>query len=294
LLFVSNITSHLNKHQTHPVLGTPLTPQDLINIHFHSNAQGQYHCPLTFKVFNDNSHIVFIKTSGNVFSYDAIEQFNIKPGIWNDLLTNEPFKRGDVVTIQGPAQDQKRWTDQNASKKRSASSELPVPDPKKPKKEFIEEKDVPRSKITSGECSASFTSTSMKVVTQNKGVPLSDEQLRGKLYSKVRAMKNKAKAYVNIETSKGSMLFQLHCDKAPKTCHNFVLLCQKNYFNGTKFHRLIQGFMVQGGDPTGKGTGGTSAWGKSFSDEFSADLKHNKRGILSMANSGPNTNGSQL
>ncbi|KAK8944999.1 Peptidyl-prolyl cis-trans isomerase-like 2 [Platanthera zijinensis] len=75
---------------------------------------------------------------------------------------------------------------------------------------------------------------------------------------------------------------------------NFLALCASCYYDGTIFHRNIKGFMIQGGDPTGTGKGGTSIWGKKFSDEIRESLKHNARGMLSMANSGPNTNGSQF
>ncbi|KAF3670774.1 Peptidyl-prolyl cis-trans isomerase-like 3 [Capsicum annuum] len=75
---------------------------------------------------------------------------------------------------------------------------------------------------------------------------------------------------------------------------NFLALCSSDYYDGTIFHRNIKGFMIQGGDPTGTGKGGTSIWGKKLNDEIRESLKHNARGILSMANSGPNTNGSQF
>ncbi|ERN19499.1 hypothetical protein AMTR_s00069p00204060 [Amborella trichopoda] len=75
---------------------------------------------------------------------------------------------------------------------------------------------------------------------------------------------------------------------------NFLALCASGYYDGTIFHRNIKGFMIQGGDPTGTGKGGTSIWGGKFNDEIRDPLKHNARGVLSMANSGPNTNGSQF
>lgn len=75
---------------------------------------------------------------------------------------------------------------------------------------------------------------------------------------------------------------------------NFLALCASNYYNGCLFHRNIKGFMVQTGDPTNTGKGGTSIWGRKFEDEFHEELKHKTRGILSMANAGPNTNGSQF
>ena len=94
-----------------------------------------------------------------------------------------------------------------------------------------------------------------------------------------------------IRTDKGDMKFNLHADTAPKTVNNFVFLARQGYYDGTMFHRVINDFMVQGGDPTGTGSGGP---GYDFADEFHADLRHDKRGVLSMANAGPHTNGSQF
>ncbi|XP_022656305.1 peptidyl-prolyl cis-trans isomerase-like 3 isoform X1 [Varroa jacobsoni] len=87
---------------------------------------------------------------------------------------------------------------------------------------------------------------------------------------------------------------ELFCEDAPKACENFLALCASDYYNGCVFHRNIKGFIVQTGDPTNTGKGGTSIWGSKFEDEFKADRKHYERGIVSMANNGPNSNGSQF
>ncbi|MFK7821020.1 MAG: peptidylprolyl isomerase [Planctomycetaceae bacterium] len=94
-----------------------------------------------------------------------------------------------------------------------------------------------------------------------------------------------------IQTSKGTITIELYEDKVPKTVENFAKLVGEGFYNGLNFHRVIEDFMVQGGCPQGTGTGGP---GYKFDDEFHADLKHDGPGILSMANSGPNTNGSQF
>lgn len=99
---------------------------------------------------------------------------------------------------------------------------------------------------------------------------------------------------VIFETNQGKIEIELMPEVAPKTCENFVGLVQKGYYDGLIFHRVIKGFMIQGGDPTGTGRGGESLWGKPFADEFSTDVKFDAPGILAMANSGPNTNGSQF
>jgi cyclophilin family peptidyl-prolyl cis-trans isomerase len=94
-----------------------------------------------------------------------------------------------------------------------------------------------------------------------------------------------------IHTDKGDMTVQLFADKAPRTVNNFVFLAKEGFYDGTIFHRVIADFMAQGGDPTGSGRGGP---GYRFDDEFHPSLRHDKPGVLSMANAGPNTNGSQF
>ncbi len=96
---------------------------------------------------------------------------------------------------------------------------------------------------------------------------------------------------IKIETTLGDIEAELFEKEVPKTVNNFVTLAKKGFYNGLIFHRVIPGFMIQTGDPTGTGTGGP---GYKFADEFSPNLKHDQAGILSMANSGPNTNGSQF
>ena len=101
-----------------------------------------------------------------------------------------------------------------------------------------------------------------------------------------------AKSYTAIiHTDKGDMTFRLHAEQTPKTVNNFVFLARQGFYDDIIFHRVIDSFMVQGGDPTGTGSGGP---GYRFEDEFHPDMRHDKRGVLSMANAGPNTNGSQF
>jgi peptidyl-prolyl cis-trans isomerase A (cyclophilin A) len=124
--------------------------------------------------------------------------------------------------------------------------------------------------------------------------------------SATQAQEKKGPVYATLKTSMGDIVIQLFEDKAPKTVANFIALAngtkewidpktkekvKRPLYNGTIFHRVIPGFMIQGGDPLGNGTGGP---GYQFEDEFHPDLKHSEAGILSMANAGPNTNGSQF
>lgn len=99
---------------------------------------------------------------------------------------------------------------------------------------------------------------------------------------------------VVLETTSGNVEIELMPDVAPKACENFTGLVEKGYYNGLIFHRVIEGFMIQGGDPTGTGRGGQSIWGKAFKDEFDPSARFDAPGMLAMANSGPGTNGSQF
>ena len=110
-------------------------------------------------------------------------------------------------------------------------------------------------------------------------------------YGGISAM---SETIVVLETSQGNIEIKLKNDIAPKSCENFIKLAEKGYYNGLIFHRVIKGFMIQGGDPTGTGRGGASIWGKPFEDELTPQVKFDEIGILAMANSGPNTNGSQF
>jgi cyclophilin family peptidyl-prolyl cis-trans isomerase len=105
------------------------------------------------------------------------------------------------------------------------------------------------------------------------------------------AIDEKKKYSAIMHTDKGDIELELFADKTPKTVNNFVFLARENFYDGIIFHRVIANFMAQGGDPTGRGSGGP---GYRFADEFHPSLKHDKPGILSMANAGPNTNGSQF
>jgi peptidylprolyl isomerase len=102
------------------------------------------------------------------------------------------------------------------------------------------------------------------------------------------------KTLVTIETTQGRIEVALMPKVAPKACENFIGLAEKGYYNGTIFHRIIKGFMIQGGDPTGTGRGGASIWGNTFEDEVKYSVTFDRPWLLAMANAGPSTNGSQF
>nr|CAB3496765.1 unnamed protein product [Digitaria exilis] len=350
-----------------------------------------YCCALTFLPFEDPVCTV----DGSVFdlivhfwqeSSNAVQELNIKPKNWKELLTDEPFTRNDLITIQNPNvldskvlgefdhvkkglkledEELQRMKDdptyninisgdlkqmikdlgtekgkeaflqggggQKAQKERAAAlaailarkEKDDAKSGKEPKphqtfsivdaasasvhgrsaaaaKAASAEKTAARiamhmagdrapvnaklvkSRYTTGAASRSFTSTAYDPVTKNE-------------FEYVKVERNpKKKGYVQLHTTHGDLNLELHCDITPRTCENFLTHCENGYYNGLIFHRSIKNFMIQGGDPTGTGSGGESIWGKPFKDEVNSKLLHSGRGVVSMANSGPHTNGSQF
>ncbi|KAG6666064.1 peptidyl-prolyl cis-trans isomerase CYP65 [Carya illinoinensis] len=386
---IMNIIPYIQKYGKNPVTGASLKQEDLIPLTFHKNSDGEYQCPVLNKVFTEFTHIIAVKTTGNVFSYEAIKELNIKTKNWKELLTDEPFTKEDLITIQNPnALDTKVLLDFDHIKN---SLKLDDEDLKKMSsdpsyninvtgdiKQMLEElgtekgkqtallggggnkaqmeraaalttilaarsrikedsksnsnggvqaqaysivdaasasvhgrsaaaakaassdktaakismhmagERVPvnakmvKSRFTTGAASRSFTSTSFDPVTENE-------------FEYIKVEKNpKKKGYIQLHTTHGDLNIELHCDITPRACENFITLCERGYYNGVAFHRNIRNFMIQGGDPTGTGRGGESIWGKPFKDELNSKLLHTGRGVVSMANSGPHTNGSQF
>ncbi|KAF5736228.1 peptidyl-prolyl cis-trans isomerase CYP65 isoform X1 [Tripterygium wilfordii] len=382
---ILRIIPYIRKYGKHPVTGASLKQEDLIPLTFHKNDEGEYHCPVLNKVFTEFTHIVAVKTTGNVFCYEAIKELNIKTKNWKELLTDEPFSKEDLIVIQNPnaldskvtqdfdhvkkslevddeelkgmasniniAGDIKQMLEELGTEKgkqtallggggskaqneraaalaailaaRSRVKEDSQPNPsgevKAPSFSIVDaasaavhgrsaaaakagssDKTAARiamhmagdrapvnaklvkSRYTTGAASRSFTSTSYDPVTKNE-------------FEYVKVEKNpKKKGYVQMHTTHGDLNIELHCDITPRTCENFITLCERGYYNGVTFHRNIRNFMIQGGDPTGTGTGGESIWGKPFKDEVNSKLLHSGRGVVSMANSGPHSNGSQF
>ncbi|XP_014205279.1 peptidyl-prolyl cis-trans isomerase-like 2 [Copidosoma floridanum] len=308
---------YIKQYKHNPVTGKPLDAKSLTKLNFFKNAEGQYHCPVLFKAFTNTSRIVAVKTTGNVFLQEAVEQLNIKTRNWKDLITDEPFARKDLITIQDPTQANKfnltlfhhvknniRVEDEETIRDRS-NPNAKLKTVSMETKEILGEldreykpvkkdKQVEKAKAdkfnaahySTGAAAAGLTSTVMPRVLTLDAAVLEEDVVR---YERV-----KKKGYAKIITNFGALNVELHCDLVPKTCENFLKHCQNGYYNGTKFHRSIRNFMIQGGDPTNTGNGGESIWGKPFEDEFKPNLVHQGRGILSMANSGSNTNGSQF
>lgn len=297
---LTNIIPWLKQHNnTHPVTNKPLTPADLIPLHYARKPSGEYHDPISFKPFNEHSHIVAIATTGNVFLAESV-----KGGV--DLVNDMRFKKENVITLQNPHGLPSASV---STAKASVTQEDKVVAPQKPAAagpvSATQKEAVPWniSPYSSGAPGASLTSTSVDPQTATARLVWDEEEMmfesiqnpvKGK--GKERDV-GKRRAYVRVVTSLGGGLnLELFCEKAPKTCYNFLMLARQGKYNDCLFHRLVPGFMVQTGDPTGTGTGGQSYWGTPFRDEY--DLKgtarHDGRGVVAMANKGANTNGSQF
>lgn len=313
------ILAYVKQFKHNPVTGKPLDAKNLIKLNFYKNAQDEYHCPVLFKLFTKHSHIVAIKTTGNIFSYEAVEQLNISSRNWKDLINDQPFTRKDIITIQDPNNAMKfnlssfhhiknniRVEDEKAARERNDPNarlktvsmetkeilaELdreykPAKSSEKQQTSVQKADKFNAAHYSTGAVAAGFTSTVMPAETTHHAAIIEEDLVR---YERV-----KKKGYVRLITNFGALNLELNCDLVPKTCENFIKHCQNGYYDGTKFHRSIRNFMIQGGDPTNTGNGGKSIWGKAFEDEFRPNLIHQGRGILSMANSGSNTNGSQF
>eukprot|EP00002_Diphylleia_rotans_P027186 TRINITY_DN5440_c0_g1_i1.p1 TRINITY_DN5440_c0_g1~~TRINITY_DN5440_c0_g1_i1.p1 ORF type:complete len:628 (-),score=130.09 TRINITY_DN5440_c0_g1_i1:69-1952(-) len=388
---IKNIVPYIKKHGHNPVTGATMTTADIFPITFHKNTNGEYICPVSYKVLTEFSHIVAIRPSGNVYSMETIQNLNLKIKDLKDLLTGEEFKKEDIIEIQNPTKIESRLISNFHYVKTQESTDEPSKDDpadsvnanplakkvleqmKKAEEKKPQETKQPKVQTTPTTnmgfqsslmkkieqenaildahkrlfkkddssmipMAASFTSTGLSYdryfiitsfypcidnhsITQTVSIMLlvvcrtnivsslkknsttflllNSVQTVNRVIedpNKIKPKKVKDNGYVQIVTNLGPLNFELWCNKVPLASENFITHCENNYYVGVIFHRSIRNFMVQGGDPTGKGTGGQSIWGRPFEDEFNigGGLTHSGRGILSMANSGPASNGSQF
>ncbi|XP_028969081.1 RING-type E3 ubiquitin-protein ligase PPIL2 [Galendromus occidentalis] len=279
----ASIYRFIKQHGIDPASGKKMDRSALIKLNFAKNNDGKYHCPVLFKVFNENSHIVAIRTTGNVFSYEAVEQLNLKTKNFKDLLDDTPFTRADIIQLQDPQNLQKFNLNTYFHVKNNLKADQGNADKNDSRRNLKHVNNVTRSVLdkldkeykapvssdstsqagpsrdkfnaahfSTGTAAASFTSTAMTPSTKVEAAVLADDVVR---YSMV-----KKKGYVQLATSHGNINLELFCDVVPKTCENFIGLSAKGYYDGTIFHRSIRNFILQGGDPTGTGTGGDSLW----------------------------------
>ncbi|CAG9467717.1 unnamed protein product [Pedinophyceae sp. YPF-701] len=374
---IVNIVPYVNKFGKHPVSGEPLALKDLTRLTWHKNGDGEYACPVTGKVFTEHTHIAAVKPSGNVYCWTALDELNIKAKNWRDLISDEPFKRSDIIHLQDPAKLRAQTLDQfdhvkndltagegvsedkaagvnlgaasddlkrmmgdlgkreeDAAKKAAArdaaratldAAGRPRGGPQDPRLRAPEREDVVLRKkpgaLTwdtderAGTAAKRAGESKLQALLREKKPGLHKmEPAKHSTGSMARGFTSTAftgstkveremvrvqrrprkKGYLRIMTNLGDLNVELHADIVPKTCENFMALAEVGFYDNCVFHRSIRNFMIQGGDPTGTGTGGESIFGETFEDEFDLRLTHDGRGVLSMANSGPDTNGSQF
>jgi peptidyl-prolyl cis-trans isomerase-like protein 2 len=356
------IFPYVIKHKKSPVSGESVTTKDIVRLKMKKSSLGKWVCPILNKEFTSASHIVAIKTTGNVFSFEAVKELNLKCKNLEDLISGESFSRADIITIQdrnNEALCAKREISSfqhlatvraEAALARRQSSSLNLDGNNAATEQILHElkkkeeaggklkrycigafekdasvvsgadqggdvtaflklrpsprvSDLPgQDSDTTGKTAQSLTSTGIDISTKGAVRHANANDFRKARY---KGMKLRGKkAYVQLQTVVGNLNVELHCDRAPQTCWNFLELCKRGYYDGTSFHRVVPGFCAQGGDPTGSGAGGESAFAdkdghcrcgfNEFPDEFDDRLVHDSRGTLSMANSGPNTNKSQF
>ncbi|KAK2195530.1 bifunctional Cyclophilin-type peptidyl-prolyl cis-trans isomerase [Babesia duncani] len=332
-----DVAKYILTNGKNPVTFEPLGIHELIPLNFTRDSNGNFQCPLSLKTLTPSSHVVAVRQTGNVYKASALKLVAKRQsdGYMKDPLSNEPFEKSDIITLQDPLDQCRRMisTFKHVSDTFSvASKPIESQIQKNPTCSIIleklqqasgtrdahekifkeskvakgsETKNVPKHDLytTSGQ-SASFTCTAMDPAYGLEYRSKTLFEARECLYREVKI--SKAKGYVKIITNHGDLNIMLHTDRVPLTCDNFLQHCQDGYYNDTIFHRCVPNFMIQGGDPTGTGMGGTSAFynraqalgidnvPKHIRDEFDNTLFHLGPGVVSMANKGKNTNGSQF
>lgn len=290
---IKNIMPYILRQKLNPVTGETLSsPSALIKLKITPSEDGDaYIDPVTFKEFQRLSEAVVVKVSGQVYFASTIKDMCLKPGNMVDLVTDQPFKKEDVIKLQGGV-GVLRKSEDALKREREEAKERELTRKRQRTKQQPEEEEptgaVSKS-LTTHHMAASLTSTAvdLSTATRFQTIPL-DQLLRPKRFE--------GPGYAVVETNLGSINVELWSKYSPKAVYNFVKHAQAHYYDGTLFHRNIRNFMVQGGDPSGTGRGGESAFpeGKPFKDETNSPYKFTGRGMLAMANKGKNTNTSQF
>eukprot|EP01064_Diplonema_japonicum_P024039 TRINITY_DN34507_c0_g1_i1.p1 TRINITY_DN34507_c0_g1~~TRINITY_DN34507_c0_g1_i1.p1 ORF type:complete len:537 (+),score=122.18 TRINITY_DN34507_c0_g1_i1:67-1611(+) len=303
------LVKYLQKNKKNPATGEPMGLDDVYKMKITKSDKNETICPVTSKVLTEHSRVVAIRTTGRVYSHDAVNEMNVKAKNWCDLVEGTPFKKSDIITIQDPS---KMIEDRNTATFHHVTS---TTDSKKKTKKTVKKasKDTDDSTPTEDSTPAFVDGIFTKPLTSHPdGVKFASAGLTCSAavpYSKDEKKSSKkdidneifncvkeagAETLARIQTTVGDIDVKLHSSLVPRTCYNFVKLAEQGYYSNVTFHRVIKDFMAQTGDPTATGCGGSSYWGKPFPDEFHPTLKHNRKGTLSMANSGPDSNGSQF
>lgn len=292
---IKNIMPYILRKKINPVTNEPLSnANELTKLKLVTNDSESYIDPVTFRVFQPLSEVAVIKSSGNVYLMSTIKEMNLKSGHLVDLVSEKPFVKSDILRLHGGVGVLKKSQQAITKEKNDALEKQTIINKKRAITDVDESEETSsiqnkKGLRTTHHLASSVTSTSVAVNTASKleSLPL-DMVLVPKKFNEP--------GFAKIETNLGEMTIELFAKYSPKAVYNFVTHANNGYYNGTTFHRNIRNFMIQGGDPTGTGLGGKSAFpdGKPFTDETNSPYKHDSRGILSMANKGKNTNTSQF
>ena len=273
---LENIAPFIKKYGKNPISGMPLDAKTLVKLNFEKNSKEQFHCPITFKIFNENTHIVFIAKTGNVFSYDAVEQLNIKANFFKDLMTDVAFAKKDIITIQDPSNLSKfnmneffylkenlKWEKDDTIERQNpdfylksinteakstldelrktyvAPSTSQSSTNYKVNRTAAKADTVNAATYSTGRVAASFTSTVMDIVTHQEPAIIDENEIRWS-----RLLKTGKKGYVCLVTNLGRLNIELFCDQVPRVCENFLKHCANKYYKDTLFHRSVKNFMV--------------------------------------------------
>jgi peptidyl-prolyl cis-trans isomerase-like protein 2 len=261
------IVPWLAKKGSHPISGKQIDAKSLVKLNFCKNDEDEYCDPVTMKVFNDHTHIAAIKGTGNVYAFETLETLNYKTKSLKDLLTDEPFTKADVITVQDPhnldagldmsamkpLQEQKTSTLAPQTQNDSAiEREKKVAEAKLALQRFRTQAEQPKSVVTvkpkskepsetpketrlanysTGMTAAAFTNSGMSVSTKVDRAVLDEADWL------LKPRKVKIKGLAVIRTNYGLLDIELDPEFAPKACYNFVKLAKQGYFNGVSFHR---------------------------------------------------------
>ncbi|KAG5367080.1 Peptidyl-prolyl cis-trans isomerase-like 2 [Yarrowia sp. B02] len=263
----------------HPVeQGATLARTDLLKLTVSVNGEGKIIDPVSFKEMSKYHNAVVVRPSKRVYLEDTIKELG-KSG--RDPVSDEPFTKTDVLRLRNCAEvEEGDGTVVKTGEAVATESDKPVDR---------------TGQTTTHHVAASLTSTTYVPTTE---VTVVEEDLVDRLKPKMPELKDPVYALltINCQGKRGQLNLELYPYNAPLTVYNFVKLAQKGYYDGTVFHRNIKHFMIQGGDPSGTGSGGESIFGKTFRDECGTfnPHTHDSRGVLSMANRGKGTNSSQF
>ena len=289
----ASIIPWISKHQTCPITGMKLVKSDLLYLHIDRDTTDgtTFICGISGRRLTCQQQVVVIRSSARMYDARALRdvQAHAKAthGCYPDPVSSEPYDPStDVVVVCDPADKAlcaRRATRPHTVRSDSEAAKLKAPS-------AMPQRTAPSQAYQK----QAATSTAGLAGGPTAVTPPSAAD--GLAWQAVRAAGSHAKATIVLGGGVvGELPVLLYACMAPGTCDNWLRLARAGAYNGCPFHRLIAGFMAQTGDTTsGDGTGGASAWGKPFEDEVVPALTHDKRGVLAMANAGPNTNRSQF